>query len=145
MSNDNNNQENTEDYFDFKKEAIKYLFFWRWFVLSITVCLIISISLIRYSHNVYSTSAKIKILEKSNSSLSLPSIDDLFSNSKINLENEIELLSSNSILSNVVKELNLNTTFYGLGNITKRQLVKFPFEYEQLILNDSIKEDLEFK
>ena len=51
---------------------------------------------------IYDTSAKIKILDKKEASMALPSVEDLFSNSKINLENDIELLSSYTILSRVI-------------------------------------------
>ena len=69
MLNDNYNQENIEDKYDFKKELFKYLFFWRWFVFSIILCLIISFFYLRYAHTIYRTSAKIKILDKKEASL----------------------------------------------------------------------------
>ena len=103
MLNDNYNQENIEDKYDLKKELFKYLFFWRWFVFSIILCVIISFFYLRYSHTIYSTSAKIKILDKKEASLELPSASDLFSSNKINLENEIELLSSYTILKRLLK------------------------------------------
>jgi len=145
MLNDNYNQEGIEDKYDLKQELFKYLFFWRWFAFSITVCIIVSIFYLRYSHTIYSTSAKIKVLDKKEASLALPSVEDLFSNSKINLENEIELLSSYTILSKVAEKQNLNTNFYGVGDIMTGLLVKFPFQFEQLISNDSIQEELTFE
>ena len=145
MLNDNYNQENVEDKYDLKKELFKYLFFWRWFAFSIIICLIVSFFYLRYSHNIYSTSAKIKILDKKEASLELPSASDLFSNNKINLENEIELLSSYTILNNVVQKKNLNTNFYGVGNIMTTRIAHFPFDFEQVISNDSIEEELAFE
>ena len=141
---DNYNQELLEDKFDLKKEFFKYLFFWRWFVFSVIVCLIISFIYLKYTNNVYSTIAKIKILDKKEASLELPSASDLFSNSKINLENEIELLSSYTILNKVVQKKNLNANFYGVGDIMTSRIANFPFDFKQLISNDSIQEELEF-
>jgi len=145
MLDDNYNQENIEDKYDLKKELFKYLFFWRWFVFSIILCFIISFFYLRYSNNIYRTSAKIKILDKKEASLELPSASDLFSNNKINLENEIELLSSYTILSKVIEKENLNTNFYGVGNIISTRRINMPFGFEQLISNDSIKEKLVFE
>ena len=145
MLDDNYNQENIEDKYDLKKELFKYLFFWRWFVFSIILCFIISFFYLRYSNNIYRTSAKIKILDKKEASLELPSASDLFSNNKINLENEIELLSSYTILSKVIEKENLNTNFYGVGNIISTRIINMPFGFEQLISNDSIKEKLVFE
>jgi len=145
MLNDNYNQEVIEDKYDLKKEIFKYLFFWRWFALSIIICLLASLFYLRYSHNIYSTSAKIKILDKKEGSLELPSASDLFSSNKINLENEIELLSSYTILSKVIQQENLNTNFYSVGDIMTARLVHLPFHFEQIISNDSIQEELEFE
>ena len=144
MLNDNYNQENIEDKYDLKKELFKYLFFWRWFVFSIILCLIISFFYLRYSNTIYSTTAKIKILDKKEVSLELPSASDLFNSNKINLENEIELLSSYTILKKVIEKQNLNTNFYGIGSIMTTRLPYFPFQFEQLISNDSIKKQLVF-
>ena len=144
MLNDNYNQENIEDKYDLKKELFKYLFFWRWFVFSIILCVIISFFYLRYSHTIYSTSAKIKILDKKEASLELPSASDLFSSNKINLENEIELLSSYTILNKVIEKQNLNTNFYGIGSIMTTRVAHLPFQFEQLISNDSIQEELVF-
>ena len=144
MLNDNYNQELIEDKYDLKKELFKYLFFWRWFVFSVIVCLIISFIYLKYTNNIYSTSAKIKILDKKEASLELPSASDLFNNSKINLENEIELLSSYTILNKVVQKKNLNANFYGVGDIMTSRIANFPFDFKQLISNDSIQEELEF-
>ena len=145
MLNDNYNQENIEDKYNLKQELFKYLYFWRWFAFSITLCLIISIFYLRYSHTIYSTSAKIKILDKKEASLELPSASDLFSNNKINLENEIELLSSFTILSKVVEKQNLNVNFYSVGDIMTTRTAHLPFHFEQLISNDSITEELAFE
>ena len=144
MLNDNYNQENIEDKYDLKKELFKYLFFWRWFVFSIIFCVIISFFYLRYSHTIYSTSAKIKILDKKEASLELPSASDLFSSNKINLENEIELLSSYTILSKVTERENLNAAFYSIGSIMTTRAAHLPFQFEQVISNDSIREKLVF-
>ena len=144
MLNDKYSIEDIEDKYDFKKELFKYLFFWRWFVFSVIVCLIISFIYLKYTNNIYSTIAKIKILDKKEASLELPSASDLFNNSKINLENEIELLSSYTILNKVVQKKNLNANFYGVGDIMTSRIANFPFDFKQLISNDSIQEELEF-
>ena len=144
MLNDNYNQENIEDKYDLKKELFKYLFFWRWFVFSIILCVIISFFYLRYSHTIYSTSAKIKILDKKEASLELPSASDLFSSNKINLENEIELLSSYTIINKIIEKQNLNTNFYSVGSIMATRIAHLPFQFDQVISNDSIREKLVF-
>ena len=124
-----NNIVNETNISQFKKIIFKYLFFWKWFVLSLVICISISVFFLRYTHNVYSTSAKVKILDKKKASITLPSAKDLFSKSNINIENEIEILKSYPILKNVVENLRLNTVFYGIANIKEIHLLSFPFSF----------------
>jgi len=144
MLNDNYSQEYIENEYDFKKEFFKYLFFWRWFVFSIIICVIISFFYLKYSHTIYSTSAKIKIFDKKEASLELPTASDLFNSNKINLENEIELLSSYTILNKVIEKQNLNTNYYSVGSIMTTRIAHLPFQFEQIISKDSIQNTLVF-
>ena len=66
----------------------------------------------------YQTSAKIKILdEKKGMGMDLSDITSMFSGSKVNLDNEMEVLRSHRLLERVVTDLNLTTSFYGIGNV----------------------------
>ena len=93
--------EESEKSNDFRKELFKYLYFWKFFVLSVFTLYNFALHL-RYTNKVYTSSAKIKIIDKKESSLELPTASELF-NSKINLENEIEIIKSYPILKKVVK------------------------------------------
>ena len=109
--------------------------------LSIIVCLFIAFVINRYSPKVYSTYAKIQILDKKQNNLEMPSAEDLFSNSKINLENEIEVIKSFTILNDVIKNLQLNLFVEGVGKIVSSRLISFPFEVKtKFIVADSIKD-----
>ena len=140
----NSNNSNKENDINIKKEIFKYFFFWKYFVVSLFVCYTICFIFLKYSHDIYSSSAKIKILDKKEASLELPSASDLFNSNKINLENEIELLYSYTILSKVVEKLNLNTNFYSVADIMTARMVNLPFNFQQIISNESITEDLVF-
>ena len=83
-----------EDDFDFQKEFFRYLYYWKYFLISTVIFLLSAFTYLKYSAKVYDTSAKIKIIDKKEASLELPSASDLFSKSKINLENEIEVIKS---------------------------------------------------
>ena len=75
-----NDIKNDEDSFDFFQEFFKYLFFWKYFLLSLIVFLFFAFLLNRYTPKVYTTNAKIQILDKKQSNLEMPSAEDLFSN-----------------------------------------------------------------
>ena len=109
FSNFDFNQIDSEENFDFKKEFFKYFSFWKYFLRFTILLLITAFIYLRYTPKVYTSTAKIKVLDKKESSLELPSAEDLFSHSKINLENEVEVLKSYPILEKVVRNLNLTT------------------------------------
>ena len=89
----------------------------------------------RYSQKIYSSNAKIQIIDKKESSLEQLSVSELFSKSKINLENEIEILKSTPIIEKVIKNLNLQVSVIAIGNIVEGLTTNYPFE---IILNTQI-------
>ena len=128
----------SEDNFDFKKEFFKYLYFWKYFVGSSILFILIAFIYLRYASKVYNVAAKIKVIDKKESSLKLPTASELFSNSKINLENEIEVIKSYPILSQVVENKNLHTKVISIGDIMESLTVDYPFEISLKIPLDSL-------
>jgi uncharacterized protein involved in exopolysaccharide biosynthesis len=138
---DSNNFIETEDNnFDIKKEFFKYFFYWKYFLLAIVFCLFTAFFYIKYTSSIYETTAKIKILDKKDSALEMPTAEDLFSSSKINLENEKELIISYPILKKVVEKLNLNLSVYELGDIqtSLRTKGEYPFVIKSKIKRQDI-------
>ena len=128
-SNFNNDYHNdNENSFDLIKEFYKYFFFWRYFVLSIIICLSISYVTNRYTPRIFESNAKIQILDKKQTNLEMPTAEDLFSNTKINLENEIEIIKSSSIIDQVIKNLSLNLFVEDVGDIMTSRVLDYPFD-----------------
>ena len=138
FSNFDFNQIDSEENFDFKKEFFKYFSFWKYFLGASILLLITAFIYLRYTSKVYTSTAKIKVLDKKESSLELPSAEDLFSHSKINLENEVEVLKSYPILEQVVRNLNLTTSFVAIGDIMESLELTVPFEYSSERIADNI-------
>ncbi len=129
----NTNSDNTEEsQVDWLLIASKYLGYWYWFVLSVMVCVIGANVYLRYMPNSYMTSAKIKILDNSNNSFKMPSdAISLFARSKLNLENEVEVIKSNRIMEKVVQKLNLTTVYTQTGYVKSSELWEDrPFDVE---------------
>ena len=124
----NNNHLESYDNFDLKKEFKKYLYYWKYFAFSTLLCFLISLIFLKYTQKVYYVEAKIKVLDKSETLLDLPTASELFSNSKINLENEIEILNSFPILSQVIQNKNLHTSVFEIGDIMESLSINYPFE-----------------
>lgn len=118
-----------------KYELKKYLRYWMWFVLGAIIALALAFLKLRYSPNIYSTSAKIQVLDEKKG-LELTSFG--FNSSYINLENEIEVLKSLRISERVVRNLDLTMVYYEEGNVLTTEINGFPFEVIKTVSNDSI-------
>ncbi|MGR7813259.1 GumC family protein [Lacinutrix undariae] len=133
----------TDEALDIKQEIFKYLRYWPWFAVTLVISLLAAYMYLRYTPQIYETSAKMKVLDESEG-LELPSAGFLLNRSSINLENETEILKSYLILEQVTRNLKLNTTFYVEGNVRTSQIDKLPFYFEQLIAADSIQEAVDY-
>jgi tyrosine-protein kinase Etk/Wzc len=108
-----------------KEILFKYLEYWKWFLVGAVLSVFAAYSYLRYAPVVYQTTAKIKILDNSKGGIKLPSdMTSLFSNSKVNIENEIEVIKSHRLLERVALALNLGTTYYSEGNVKSSELWK---------------------
>jgi tyrosine-protein kinase Etk/Wzc len=129
MTNNNSNETQANEAvksIDLKFEIFRYLQYWYWFALSLLISMSVAYFYLRYTPNVYTTQAKIKILDNSSSSFKMPSVGgvSLFARPRVNLENEIEILKSFLINEQVVKELGLTTNIIQLGYISEISIWK---------------------
>ncbi|MQP52040.1 MULTISPECIES: polysaccharide biosynthesis tyrosine autokinase [unclassified Flavobacterium] len=110
--------ENKQEQFDLKSEIFKYLPFWYLFVLGVIVASVGVNIYLRYQNNVYQSKTIIKLLDDSNSDFKMPTGGvNFFMRSKINIENEKEIIKSNRLLEKVVHELQLYNQYFLEGNI----------------------------
>ena len=112
--------EDLEQDFQLMDVIKKYLTHWRWFVLSAIVALCCAFVYLRYTLPSYSTSTTILIKDEKKggdlSSLSAFSELGLAGGSK-NIENEIEILKSRTLVANTVSKLKLNISLISKGNV----------------------------
>lgn len=118
-----------KDAFNIKEEVEKYIRNWPWFLVTVFLALLIAFFYLKYASINYETTGKIKILDDSSKAIELPGdISSLFESSKVNLENEIEVVKSLRILERVVKNLNLNIAYFEEGKIKSKQIWNTPFK-----------------
>lgn len=140
-SQNNASQTNDKNALDIKFEIFRYLLYWYWFALSVVITLGIAFFYLRYTPNVYASSAKIKILDNSSNTFKMPSVGgvSLFARSRINLENEMEILKSYRLNEQVVKNLQLQTSYTQIGYISEIQKWKDqPFDVIWGLSEDSL-------
>ena len=131
--------------FDIRLEINKYLPFWFWFVGFTAATLFIAHFYLRYSPPVYQNSAKIKILDNSNSPFKM-STEGIFivGKSKAKLGNDLQIIKSDRILEFVARELNLTTSYFLPGRIiNSEQWKNCPVKIEWLS-SDNILDEKSF-
>lgn len=115
--------------FDFAAIYTIVILNWKWFVLSLTVCLGLGFAYLRYTTPVYQAFAKILIKDNENTnsryrnSMLNSSTLGLMTNSS-GIDNEMEILASHSIAEQTVRDLKLYTNYYHKGKIKYNLLYK---------------------
>lgn len=112
---------------DFNELLATYTQHWKWFLLSLFLCVALALAYIKYATPKYAATGTIQIIEEKNAG----GIDvfqelGILSNSKNNVEDEIQILTSRSNFIEVVNNLNLNIRIIALGNIRKSEIYKNP-------------------
>ncbi|WP_196889219.1 GumC family protein [Aureivirga sp. CE67] len=112
--------------FDFKKEIFKFLRHWKWIFLCVIVTVAITSFYLRYATAIYQSSAKILLKDSKGGGLAsqLEAFEDLgiASSNSSNLENEIEILKSRSLINSVVEELKLNFIYKSKGSLKSSEI-----------------------
>jgi len=129
MSPNNFQTENTE-----RQEEISiieilfhYLRYWKYFILSIIVCLGVAYVYLLFTTPEYRIFSKILINDdKKGQMVDMTSaFSDLgIIQPKSNIDNEIEILRSRTLMKNVVDSLRLNISYFKSGKIKKREIYK---------------------
>ena len=105
---------------------------WKWYLLSVFICLGIAFLYLRYTTPIYNTTAKLLIKDDDNKSGSargglqaLESMSNLgiISNS-YGVENEEEILTSSTIAEQAVRDLKLYVNYYVKGNVKNKLVYK---------------------
>ncbi len=124
---------------DFKKEFLKYLRYWPWFLLSLILFVGAAFIFIKIVPPTYETSATILIDKKQEDKTKIITISTDKSSSEDNLEDEIRLMTSNEFLLDVVKNLNLNYSYYEkVYTVQNNYINVLPFALIPTVSNDSL-------
>jgi len=111
-----------------KDVVAKYISYWKWFLLSAILGISLGYAYLRYQTPVYEVNASLLIKDErkgTNISDELSAFEDLgiLKNSK-NIDNEIEVLKSRSLMNLVVNELKLKVQYFSYG---------LPIEHERYL------------
>jgi len=129
----------------------KLLSNWYWFILSFGLFLLLAFGYLKYSIPTYKVTAKL-LVNDSKSGSSAAETDVLSSlglfTTQSNANNEVQILKSKTLLYSVIKNMQLNVTYFGEGEIKKVDAYKnSPFQVKLVSIADNLKpgQVVEFK
>ena len=123
-----------------KKEIVKYLRKWPWFLISMAVFYTAAQIYLRYAEPQYHTKTSLKLLEsKGKNTTALNDLKNLGMgvSGSDELQGETTLIVSKPILQKVARNLNLDVSVYSSGKIKEFELYKnSPYEIRIISLNN---------
>lgn len=129
----NTNNIDVDETINIRAEIEKYLLHWKWFAIGILFSLIGAFLYLRYTTPQFSATAVILIKDdkKSGASAELAAFEDLgiLGGSGQNIDNEIEIIKSRKIIGDVIKNLNLNISYFSKGRVKETEVYhKSPYK-----------------
>jgi tyrosine-protein kinase Etk/Wzc len=120
---------NQKDDFDVKKFISKLFDYWYLILISLVFCITLGFLYTRYASPLYKINSKITIDDQTDNPITKASSssDSMFDLSDLlelpsNAYNEMDILKSRDLMTQVVKALNLNIIIYKQGVIKKEEL-----------------------
>lgn len=129
---------------DLKQILSRVLANWYWIALSVLVCLACANLYVRYKTPNYKISARVLVNdEKKGAGLSgggdlLGDLGGILG-TKSTVDNEAEILKTRYLMEQVVKDMNLNITYYRKGTLKKVELYESPYQVKVVAAADTIK------
>ena len=151
-NNPNTNPNNTNnETIDIRELLFKYLRKWYWFVISAIVCLIIAYAYLKITNVQYQVQTTILLRKDPGSSglLDMSMLDGLGipSATSKEVEDEIQVLSSKSLMKNVILSLGTETEYFAKRGFRYEEL--YPTTPLKLVVansfNDTTKQQVEFR
>ncbi len=116
----------------------KYLVYLPLFIACITISVLFAYLYLRYQVPQYNSSVSILIKDDKNAQPSDALNEIVLFKPKTNLANEIEILRSASLMTQVVRAINLNTQYWTEGNVKRSEVYgNRSFDYELLTPKDT--------
>jgi uncharacterized protein involved in exopolysaccharide biosynthesis len=114
------------DDFNLREAIERYLSHWQWFVLAVCLSVTVAYVYLRYTTSQYQASTTILVKDDKKggmlSELSAFADMGLGGGMKSNLDNEVEILKSRTLIERTVRELKLNVSLTRKGNLVDAEL-----------------------
>ncbi|ESU27258.1 tyrosine-protein kinase involved in exopolysaccharide biosynthesis [Flavobacterium limnosediminis JC2902] len=128
MQNNEYNTPQNNPEFNLREEIGSYLIHWKWFLIVTLVSLILAYTYLRYAVSQYKASTTIVVKDDKKGGLAseLAAFSDLgmLSGVNSNVDNEIEVIKSRTLIASSIKALKLDITYYNIGRIKEGEMYK---------------------
>ncbi|GHT38708.1 tyrosine protein kinase [Bacteroidia bacterium] len=125
----NNNQQTDQTGIDeevsFVEIFFHYLNYWKWFLISIVICLLLAFIYLRYTTKEYDVTSKVLIKDdkKGQTGLDMNAFNDLgLAPQRSSFDNELEVLLSKTLMKEVSDSLKLGVSYYTEGKIKRQEI-----------------------
>lgn len=117
-----------DDSFNVREQIDKYLTNWKWFVLGILLCLVGAVLYLRYAIPEYKATATILVRDERKGGMATEQTAfadlGLLTGIKNNVDNEIEIIKSRTIVERSAKKLNLHVQYFTEGRVKSLEVYK---------------------
>src|SRR5690606_37544300 len=130
MSSESPQQIQDESDLNLRQLFEQYAYFWKWFLFSIIVCVVISVIYLRYAEKIYKTDAKILLQDEKQASGDLAGLSELASlagggsQTSAFVSDQIDVIKSRRILRKVIETNKLNITYKSQGKVKSSELLE---------------------
>ena len=127
-----------EDFIPIKKFVFLILKNWQWFIVSISLSLLVSLLINRYSANIYSNSIKMNV---NNSSSEIDPLESVLGEktsrfNSVNFSDKIFMITSYPLVYKTINDLGFDVEYFIQGNIKTAESYKYrPITFNPLIFN----------
>src|SRR5574343_360144 len=124
----NSIEDSSEKSFNLREQIEGYLSYWKWFVVGVAITISVAFIYLCYAVPLYSASSTILVKDERKGGLAseLSAFSDLgmLKNVKSNVDNEIEVIKSRTLVEKTVKDLGLNISYINEGRIKDGEIYK---------------------
>ena len=121
-----NHESDTFAPINFREQIEKYLGYWKWFVVSVLLMFTLAFMYLRYTIPQYKAATTILVKDdrKGGMASELSAFSDIgmLKGIKSNVDNEVEVVKSRSLIQKTVSDLELNVIYINEGNIRDGEL-----------------------
>ncbi len=135
--------EKEEQNINLKQLFEQYAFFWKWFIVSILICILGAFIYLRYADKIYNITAKILLQDENKPTGELAGLSEIAAlgglggSSSAFVSDQIDVMKSRRIFRKVVEQNRFNIIYAYKGNVKSSEMVEFQSPIRLVLLESN--------